>query len=175
MVNNLWMCVLLAALMLCYVKSLNLQPGLPNVPIPPRQTFQNLEHANRLRRVAAESRPVLRVLQPPPMLTRPVEPATTAQYQGPIKRGGPPYLVLQPMNVNKRPRSNRRLVLTLPKDNLQILNAEAISNRGKQFYPTTLTLSLRDTDADDGTKESRFTTTRSYASQIPSPPRQASR
>ncbi|GIX72665.1 spaetzle domain-containing protein [Caerostris extrusa] len=101
----------------------------------------------------------------------------STRYNGPIKRGGPPFLFIQPMTMSKRPRQSRRLVLTLPKDNIHILNAEAMPEKGQQFLPTTLTLSLRDnTDSEDNNKGNlRYSTTRSYASQIPSPPRQASR
>lgn len=169
-----------ALILFCTVLLFNQASTHSFPPRPPnpsnRPHFPSLESPHRLRRVASESRPMLRVLQPPPMMTRPAEPPTTAQYHGPIKRGGPPYFVIRSMNVNKRPRTNRRLVLTLPKDNIQILNAEAMSERGSQMMPTTLTLSLRDPDSDNSGKESsRYSTTRSYASQIPSPPRQSSR
>lgn len=175
MTTCVWIFLLLNTMPLFnHVFTLNFTPRPPNAPNRP--IFRSLEVPHRLRRVASESRSFLHVLQPPPMMARANEPATTVPYQGPIKRGGPPYFVIRPMSVIKRPRENRRLVLTLPKDNIQILNAEAMSEGGAQIMPTSLTLSLRETDTDDNGKESTFYgTTRGYASQIPSPPRQASR
>ncbi|XP_054709371.1 uncharacterized protein LOC129219077 [Uloborus diversus] len=149
--------------------------GFRSGPFHSNHEFQ-IEPSQRSRFLEREHRPFMRVLQPPSPVTRSAETTPPVKYQGPIKRGGPPYLYIQPMTANKRQRNSRRLILTLPKDNIQILNAEAMSDRGSHLLPTTLTLSLRDSDSEDTPKESnRYSTTRSYASQIPSPPRQASR
>ncbi|KFM76037.1 hypothetical protein X975_15101, partial [Stegodyphus mimosarum] len=175
MLNYAWILVLTVPLLLSQTSALGHRNNPPHIHNKPG--YQTIMPPHRLRRVASDARSsVLRVLQPPQLVTRPSEPAPNFRHQGPIKRGGPPYLLIQPMSVNKKPRSSRRLVLTLPKDNIQILNAETMPERGSQLLPTSLTLSLRDPDSEERPKGTlRFGTTRSYASQIPSPPRQASR
>ncbi|GFY70389.1 spaetzle domain-containing protein [Trichonephila inaurata madagascariensis] len=144
--------------------------GLPGATTPTSvsQGFENMAQANKLRRVASESGHFLHYLQPPPIFPQPTQPLATSVYNNPIKRGGPPFVFIHPMTMNKRSRTNRRLVLTLPKDNIHILNAEATPEKGQQFLPTALTLSLRDNDSEESNKG--YTTTRSYVSQIPRPP-----
>ncbi|GFS38719.1 spaetzle domain-containing protein [Nephila pilipes] len=156
------------------VLTFDLAGGPP--PTPSSPNYAAMDQSHRLRRVASESGSFIRYLQPPPVYTQPIQPLTTSGYKDPIKRGGPPFVFIHPMTMSKRPRTSRRLVLTLPKDNVHILNADAVPEKGQQFLPTTLTLSLRDNDSEESNKGSlRYTTTRSYASQIPSPPSLASR
>ncbi|XP_055940416.1 uncharacterized protein LOC129970207 [Argiope bruennichi] len=152
--------LLTTASLFCHVLTF----GLPSSP-PMRQGFYNIMTTHRLR--PSENRQFLQI-----PFTRTTESTTTV---GPIKRGGPPFVLIQPMTMSKRPRNGRRLVLTLPKDNIHILNAEAMPEKGQQFLPTTLTLSLKDANSDDSSTGNRYITTKDYASQIPSPPRQATR
>ncbi|GFQ68512.1 spaetzle domain-containing protein [Trichonephila clavata] len=151
--------------------SLTLTFGLHGAPKPNAQSrgLKNMAEPHELRQVESEPGSFMGFLPPPPIFATPTQPLTTVE---PIKRGGPPFVFIQPMAMNKRLRTNRRLVLTLPKDNIHILNAEATPEKGQQFLPTTLTLSLRDNDSEESNKGTlRYTTTtRSYAAQIPRPP-----
>ncbi|GBM69000.1 hypothetical protein AVEN_55428-1 [Araneus ventricosus] len=161
MISSVYTLLLLTiASLFCHVLTFGLSSSTPA-----RQGFHNMMQAHRLR--PTENRHFLRI-----PFSRPSESTTTV---GPIKRGGPPFVLIQPMTMSKRPRTSRRLVLTLPKDNIHILNAEAMPEKGQPFLPTSLTLSLKDVDSEDSSKSNRYLTTRDYASQIPSPPRQASR
>lgn len=159
MANCVWICLML---LFSQVLASHFPPRPPNAPNRP--TWHQLGSPPNLRRAAYESPSML---QRSPIL---LEPPSSVQYQHSIQRRGSPYLLIRPMNVNKRPKTSRRLVLTLPKDNIHILNAEVMPERGSQILPTTLTLSLRNTDIDDREKEfPRYSASRNY------PPRQASR
>ena len=162
MTNYTW---IVLVLMFGEVVTLQFPPRPPNAPN--RSQWLELGSPTSLRRTTHESRSVLHS----PML---IKPSSIGQYQQPIQRRGSPYLLIRPMNVNKRPKASRRLVLTLPQDNIQILNAEAMPEKGSQILPTTLTLSLRNTETDDREKDfTRYGASRSYA--FHNHPHQASR
>ncbi|XP_071043894.1 uncharacterized protein [Parasteatoda tepidariorum] len=65
-----------------------------------------------------------------------------------------PFFLIQPMSMGRR-----RLILTLPNDNIEILNAEATPERGQAFLPTTL--SLRESDSNNRQSYPRGSASRS--------------